>query len=117
MVAREAPLGKRDFKLSTLLTLSKAQVLYLCFFIGAKMSNIKDPAKKKAVLDRLSRIEGQIRGVQKLINSDADCEKIAQQMAAARKALDKAFFSMVGCMLEESEHPVEHVTEMLVKFG
>ncbi|MEY4421041.1 MAG: Transcriptional repressor FrmR [Pseudomonadota bacterium] len=81
------------------------------------MSNIKNPAKKKAVMDRLSRIEGQIRGVQKLIDSDADCEKIAQQMAAARKALDKAFFSMVGCMLEESEHPVEHVTQMLVKFG
>jgi len=55
--------------------------------------------------------------VQKLIDSDADCEKIAQQMAAARKALDKAFFSMVGCMLEESEHPVDHVTQMLVKFG
>ena len=81
------------------------------------MPALKDPAKKKAILDRLSRIEGQIRGVQRLIDNDADCEKIAQQLAAARKALDKSFFSMVGCMIEECEHPVEHVTQMLVKFG
>lgn len=77
----------------------------------------KGSGQKKAVIDRLSRIEGQIRGIQKLIDSDADCGKIAQQMAAARKALDKAFFSMVGCMIEECEHPIAHVTEMLVKFG
>lgn len=81
------------------------------------MSTVKDAAKKKALLDRLSRIEGQIRGVQKLIEDDSDCEKIAQQMAASRKALDKAFFNMLGCMLEEGERPVEQVTQMLVKYG
>lgn len=81
------------------------------------MSKLQDAAKKKALRDRLSRIEGQLRGVQKLIDSDADCEKVAQQMAAARKALDKAFFSMVGTMIEECQQPVDQVTKMLVKFG
>lgn len=81
------------------------------------MSKLKDPAKKKALLDRLSRVEGQLRGVQRLIDEEADCEKIAQQLAAARKALDKSFFNMVGCMIEQGDQSVEHVTQMLVKFS
>ena len=48
------------------------------------MSRIADPEKKKALCARLARIEGQLRGLQKLIESDADCEKIAQQMAASQ---------------------------------
>lgn len=49
---------------------------------------------------RLARIEGQIRGIRRLIDTEAECEKIAQQMAAARKALDKAFHEMLACMIE-----------------
>ena len=58
------------------------------------MSRLVDIDKKKALCARLARVEGQLRGLQKLIDEDADCEKIAQQMAAARKALDKSFFSL-----------------------
>lgn len=56
---------------------------------------------KDAMLKRLARIEGQIRGIQKLIISDNDCEKTAQQMSAARKALDKASHEMLACMIEQ----------------
>ncbi|MBV1870369.1 MAG: metal-sensing transcriptional repressor [Gammaproteobacteria bacterium] len=55
---------------------------------------------KDAMLKRLARIEGQIRGIQKLIVSSEDCEKTAQQMSAARKALDKASHEMLACMIE-----------------
>jgi len=44
---------------------------------------------KNQILKRIARIEGQLRGIQKLIREDAECEKIAQQMSAARKALEK----------------------------
>lgn len=81
------------------------------------MSKLKDAAKKKDLRHRLSRVEGQLRGVQRLIDEEADCEKIAQQLAAARKALDKSFYSMVGCMIEQGDQSSEHVTQMLVKFG
>ncbi len=64
------------------------------------MSRIVNAEKKKNLCARLARIEGQLRGLQKLIEADADCEKIAQQMAAARKALDKAFHEMLACMIE-----------------
>jgi DNA-binding FrmR family transcriptional regulator len=46
------------------------------------MSRIVDAEKKRALCARLARIEGQIRGLQKLIDGDADCEKIAQQMTS-----------------------------------
>jgi DNA-binding FrmR family transcriptional regulator len=81
------------------------------------MSKITDAEKKKALCARLARIEGQLRGLQKLIDSDADCEKVAQQMAAARKALDKSFFSMVGCMIEQGDQSAERVAQILTKFA
>ena len=81
------------------------------------MSQMKDSDKKKALCARLARIEGQLRGLQRLIEEDADCEKIAQQMAAARKALDKSFFAMVGCMIEQGDPSAEQVADMLTKFA
>jgi len=56
---------------------------------------------KDQILKRMARIEGQLRGIQKLIKEDADCEKIAQQMSAARKALEKSNHLMLACMIEE----------------
>lgn len=81
------------------------------------MSQLTSTASKKALCTRLARVEGQLRGVQRLIESDADCEKIAQQLSAARKALDKSFFSMVGCMIEQGELPSDQVADMLSKFA
>jgi DNA-binding FrmR family transcriptional regulator len=81
------------------------------------MSVVRDTDKKQALLARLSRVEGQLRGVRKLIEEDADCEKIAQQLSAARKALDGSFYSMVACMIEEGDKPIENVTKMLTKYA
>jgi DNA-binding FrmR family transcriptional regulator len=58
-------------------------------------------ASRDNMLKRLARVEGQIRGVQRLITEDADCEKVAQQMTAARRALEKAYHEMVGCLIED----------------
>ena len=56
---------------------------------------------RTAMINRLARIEGQLRGIQKMMAEDApDCEKVAQQMSAARKALDKAGHTMLACMVE-----------------
>jgi DNA-binding FrmR family transcriptional regulator len=64
---------------------------------------VNSPTPRQALANRLARVEGQLRAVQKQLTQDNgldDCEQIAQQMAAARKALDKAFFMMLGCALE-----------------
>lgn len=55
--------------------------------------------QKKDLLNRLARIEGQLRGVQKLIAlaaEPADVDAVAQQMAAARKALDRSFVQLLA---------------------
>ncbi|MCJ8170872.1 metal-sensing transcriptional repressor [Atopomonas sediminilitoris] len=58
--------------------------------------------QQQAMLKRLARIEGQIRGLQGMISRGEDCEDIAQQFSAARKALDKAYQEMLACLLEEA---------------
>lgn len=55
--------------------------------------------QKKDVLNRLARVEGQLRGVQRLValaDVPADLDAAAQQMAAARKALDRAFVQLLA---------------------
>lgn len=81
------------------------------------MSQLLSPEKKKSLCARLARVEGQLRGVQRLIEEEQSCEKIAQQLSAARKALDKSFFNMVGCMIEQADFPAEDVAKMLAKFA
>ena len=67
--------------------------------------------QKKDLLHRLARIEGQLRGVQKLIalaDVPADCEAVAQQMAAARKALDRSFVQLLtSSIVNQSENAVD----------
>jgi DNA-binding FrmR family transcriptional regulator len=54
-------------------------------------------AERKKLLSRLARVEGQLRGVQKMIESGKDCELVAQQLSAARGALNKAFYELIAC--------------------
>jgi DNA-binding FrmR family transcriptional regulator len=46
---------------------------------------VTDDVKK-----RLSRAEGQLRGVQRLIDEGADCKAVVTQLAAAQGALHRA---------------------------
>ena len=68
------------------------------------MNTMAAEARRKALCARLARVEGQVRGLQRLIEADTDPEKVAQQMAAARKALDKAFFAMVAGLIADGHH-------------
>jgi CsoR family transcriptional regulator, copper-sensing transcriptional repressor len=81
------------------------------------MPTVHDPDRKRALILRLKRVEGQLRGIQKLLETDAECEMVAQQMAAARKALDKTFFSMVGCVIAQGDVPPDDVADMLSRFS
>ena len=46
----------------------------------------KDPT---ALVTRLRRIEGQVRGIQKMLEEDRDCMDVVTQIQAARAALAK----------------------------
>ncbi len=43
--------------------------------------------QKKKLLNRLNRIEGQVRGVKKLLESDAECNDVLMQTAAISAAV------------------------------
>lgn len=57
---------------------------------------------QRDVVNRLKRIEGQIRGLIDMVQTERSCEEVAQQMSAARKAMDKAFYRMMACSLMEA---------------
>ena len=48
------------------------------------------PDASSEVVTRLRRAEGQIRGVQRLIEEGADCKDVVQQLTAAQAALHRA---------------------------
>lgn len=87
-------------------------------------------AQKKDLLNRLARIEGQLRGVQKLValaDVPADCDAVAQQMAAARKALDRSFVQLLSASvltqsgnaadLEQARASAARLAALLDKFA
>ena len=41
---------------------------------------------KEELLKRLRRIEGQVRGVSRMVEEDRDCREVVQQLAAIRAA-------------------------------
>ncbi len=50
------------------------------------------PESVKAVLDRLARIEGQIRGIQGMIREGRSCEEILVQISAVKSALSSVAY-------------------------
>lgn len=48
-----------------------------------------DDSSRKAIDRRLARIEGQIRGLRKMVEEDQYCCDVLTQLAATRSALDQ----------------------------
>ena len=82
---------------------------------------------QRDVINRLKRIDGQVGGLIQMILERRNCEEVAQQMAAVRKAMDKAFYRMMACdMLEaiastvaesSAVRDVERSTRILEKYA
>ncbi|MFP5357369.1 MAG: metal-sensitive transcriptional regulator [Gammaproteobacteria bacterium] len=58
--------------------------------------------RQTRVAARLRRVEGQVRALHDMVLTEDDCERVMQQMAAARKALDRSFYELVACVLERA---------------
>jgi DNA-binding FrmR family transcriptional regulator len=65
------------------------------------MTALTDVTARTEVLNRLRRAEGQIRGVQRMIEEGDSCLKISQQFSAVRKALDSTYLRMTMCFMEQ----------------
>jgi len=69
--------------------------------VNCAMATLKDQKTRTDLLNRLKRAEGQLRGVQRMIEEGDDCLTIASQMSAVRKALDSAYVRMTVCFMEQ----------------
>lgn len=54
------------------------------------MIQTKNPEVKAQVKRRLARIEGQLRGVQKMVDDERDCREVLQQLIAIRSGIQSA---------------------------
>lgn len=82
--------------------------------------------EKAEILTRLRRIEGQIRGIQRMIEEGRDCEAIVTQLMAARAALDRAGLYIVShhiesCLMDASGQAnraqLQRVIEFFMRFA
>jgi DNA-binding FrmR family transcriptional regulator len=49
---------------------------------------VEEPVSRETLLKRLKRAEGQLRGIQKMIDNGRQCEDIITQLAAVRSAIE-----------------------------
>ncbi|HBX24116.1 MAG TPA: transcriptional regulator [Desulfotomaculum sp.] len=61
----------------------------------------RDQEMQKDVLSRLRKIEGQVRGVQKMVTDCRDCGDIVIQLAAIKAAINRVGITVLGCHLAE----------------
>jgi len=75
------------------------------------------------LVSRLRRLEGQVRAISRMVEERRDCHAIAQQMAAARGALERATVqlmvnSMASCMRRDSsgeDSELQRLQETLIR--
>jgi len=80
----------------------------------------------KELLKRLRRIEGQIRGIHKMVEEDRYCVDVLTQIAAARAALDKVGLAILkshtnGCVKRaiqsgEGDPAIEELMDVIKLF-
>ena len=96
------------------------------------MTHLTDATSRTDLLNRLKRAEGQIRGVQRMIEEGENCLKIGQQFSAVRKALDSTYLRMTMCFMEQEldacmqpdetqkaglEHMMKDMESLLTRLG
>lgn len=73
------------------------------------MSDELTPDETARILNRLRRVEGQTRGLQRMIEEDRSCEEVFTQLAAVKAALDRVGILLISLKMREclSEHGTE----------
>ncbi|MEW8986141.1 MAG: metal-sensitive transcriptional regulator [Bacillus sp. (in: firmicutes)] len=78
------------------------------------------------IKNRVKRIEGQLRGILRMMEEDKDCKEVITQLSAARTAIDRTIGVVVSSNLikcvrdaegsgQDSEQLVKDAVDLLVK--
>ncbi|MCP0887122.1 metal-sensitive transcriptional regulator [Ligilactobacillus sp. WILCCON 0076] len=71
---------------------------------------------QKKIINRLRRTEGQLRGVQKMIDDQKECIDIITQLSAVRSSIDRTMGIIVAENLQNClENPSNNVDEQSKK--
>ena len=84
-------------------------------------------AEAEAILNRLRRIEGQIRGIHRMLAEDRVCEDVVTQLMAARSSLDQVGLLIIDrhidrCLVgdaqpEEALRNLQQALRLWLRFG
>ncbi len=89
-------------------------------------SEALSPAKPDIsdLIARLKRIEGQARGLQRMLEEGRSCDEVVQQIAAMRAALAKVAMAIIGNHFEECfvrdqdpREAIRRATEMILRLS
>ena len=71
------------------------------------------------VIKRLRRLEGQIRGIQRMVDESAECRDIVTQLSAARGALDRVGFKLMSAALlsADDDTDLDELERLFVKLS
>ena len=77
-------------------------------------------ANKQAHVTRLRRIEGQVRGLQRLVESDTYCIDVLTQVSAVKRALDAFALSLLDehlghCVADAIQQGGDDATDKLAE--
>ena len=61
------------------------------------------PPTRDQIMVRLRRAEGQLRGVQRMLDEDVPCEDVLVQLAAVTAALDQVGLHLIGERLRQCQ--------------
>lgn len=80
---------------------------------------VRDEKHKKALLNRLKRIEGQVRGIEAMIENDAYCNDVLIQSAAVNAAMNAFNKELLashirGCVARDIREGKDEVIDELV---
>ncbi|MBI5232199.1 MAG: metal-sensitive transcriptional regulator [Coriobacteriales bacterium] len=81
---------------------------------------IVDDAERRKIINRLRRLEGQIRGLQSMIESGQECDAILTQVMAAKSALNQVGLHVIGhamkrCLIDEEATTRDEVIDEAIR--
>ena len=76
--------------------------------------------ERRRILNRLRRLEGQIRGLQTMVESGKDCEAVLTQIMAAKSALNQVGLHIIGhsmktCLVDDSITDRDELVDEAIK--
>lgn len=83
---------------------------------------VPDAEGIQKIVNRLKRLEGQVRGLQNMVSSDKGCDEVLTQVMAVKSAINQVGLHVIGhamkrCLLDDGDRkPDELVDDAIAMF-